>query len=138
MKGIKKSEYDRIKALHSRAEKAAELHNAHLRELEKAVNETIARYMALHGEEVEANIEAINEIQEGLSNAAQEQVTIIDGYIQNRSSSWHDSTAAENMHDWCDSWIDYSKNICDHIDGYPFLSIQFDSIDIEDLPSKDR
>lgn len=138
MKGIKKTDFNKISALHSSLEKMIELHNSHLSQLEAVVNSAIADYMKEHGEEVESNIDAINDTQEQLSNSAQEQSTIIDDYMQERSVSWHDSAAGGNMHDWYEDWDSYSSDICSELDGYPFLSIEFDPVVIDDLPKKDR
>lgn len=138
MKGIKKAEFNEIKALHSSVEKMVELHNSHLQQLEAVVNKAISEYMSIHGKEVESNIEAINDTQERLSNSSQEQVTLIDDYMQDRSVNWHDSAAAENMHDWYEDWNSYSTDICNGLDGYPFLSIEFDPVVIDDLPKRDR
>jgi hypothetical protein len=138
MKGIKKADFLKIQELHSGLAENIALHNYHLKNLEAVVNASISNYMREHGSEVHSNIDSINEIQETISSLAQKQVMVIDDYIKERSDSWHESKAADNMSDFYEDWHAYANDVKQDLDGYPFLSIKFELTEMTNLPSKDR
>ncbi len=138
MKGILKKDFDKISSLHEQLQNKVAAHNEHLEKLEAQVNKVIELYMKEHSEAVESNIDAINELQNQLEQLSETQLSKIDDYIVERSDNWHDSEAAATMDDWRYSWEEYSSNIIDNLDGYPFFSISFDAIEVPNLPSKDR
>lgn len=134
MNKVSKKDYQEINRVHDSLELQRDKFNRLSLELHEKIQNVINSFVEEHENEI-AVIGCEYELaQEQLGKLVVKQTEKMDGYLLERSDSWHDNDSGVVFNEWLDCWNDYATQIETNLETWIFEGSDLTRSEPNELP----